>query len=899
MTILNVVQPDEFHPSSFTVVDGKLKVAISSKEGNILELKDDGLYAPAGSIVGVPARYSYKVDTDGIAVHKGIVFKLRSMDGAIAGDIYGVNPNDITPDDSIYYSDNQYGPMSDDEKLLLSLPWGSEFQQRSIIKLHRNSTPEIWVVRVLAVEGAFDVDSITAFNLVIDEMINIGGSMDGSDPGGDPSPGGSLDKPWFHLGLFSPANANSVLTSVIGLPGGDVAMVGHTDGQPDVDKLISICALPPMSPDALPATATYGYCPVTGHQLHFDGDNFIYRPNSTDSYQLGDLPVPGNSSFSGVSFGNSTGEGVTAYTINETAVHYYLFTGSDPLTIPGQTIELPPGLTVLRYAVSGHIAYYLIAEDGNYVLRAINLETKEVSTTTLLPQASEDDTPVLLNTGLGGVIVYVDKMQMQVLSVVAPKVDMDTFIISTTLLDPQLLTFPLMFTEFLNHTTFNVVGTSLFKLFLEPDTMSFTRLSLDFLTGEFNIATTPIPSSYLGGFSATGQPAAILSASPTMVAYDYSNDGSLLTYAELAFTGVSTLYQSVALLRFPAIGTVGLLAIDPSNTLSLFGSSFAGAVDTDVNYIDQEQPYAQTKPDTFVWDQNAHSAAWVANDNHVYLARFDTVAIAPVITDLGETTNENPWLEISHDSSGDVHVSEKATNNGADIKVWKVDINNSPAVSYHKESIVDETAWFEGEHLVGNKLVVFEGSNIEGVSGTRLRAINLETNESIISDQIPHVIFTNCMFANLTGNTFVVVNKLFVDGTGESSGTRILMVTVNDTEIIVEDTGALPLLNVKALTGIGRMLSSATANDGSKVVNLYVDDNGTKYILRVSNAGDVINLSRYQVTDELAQAGGILTQGGLPAVTLTSANTAYVQHDFALSSLKLVNLQFEPYSTIN
>ena len=77
MTILNVVQPDEFDPSSFTVIDGKLKVAISSQADNILQYKNDGLYAPASSSNGVLGRSVLTTDEVGNAVHKGVNFKLN------------------------------------------------------------------------------------------------------------------------------------------------------------------------------------------------------------------------------------------------------------------------------------------------------------------------------------------------------------------------------------------------------------------------------------------------------------------------------------------------------------------------------------------------------------------------------------------------------------------------------------------------------------------------------------------------------------------------------------------------------------------------------------------------------------------------------------------------------
>ena len=104
MTVLNVVQPDEFDPSGFEVVDGKLTPKISSHPDNILEITPDGLYTAGGSSGSVLGRYRYDTSVDGEVIHKGIKFDFNLIDGAVSGYIYGVNPDDITLNDTIYYN---------------------------------------------------------------------------------------------------------------------------------------------------------------------------------------------------------------------------------------------------------------------------------------------------------------------------------------------------------------------------------------------------------------------------------------------------------------------------------------------------------------------------------------------------------------------------------------------------------------------------------------------------------------------------------------------------------------------------------------------------------------------------------------------------------------------------
>ena len=173
MTILNVVQPEEFDPSSFTEIDGKLKVAISSEADNILQYKNDGLYAPASGSNGVINRSVLTTDALGNAVYKGVNFKLKLIDGVLDGIVYGSGPTAIDPDDILYYSGGSLGASFDDEKYVLELPWAVEHEQRVVMKLRQDGNTVLWVARVIRPR----TDSVNTFEpvtIVIDEMLNTG-----------------------------------------------------------------------------------------------------------------------------------------------------------------------------------------------------------------------------------------------------------------------------------------------------------------------------------------------------------------------------------------------------------------------------------------------------------------------------------------------------------------------------------------------------------------------------------------------------------------------------------------------------------------------------------------------------------------------------------------------------
>ena len=173
MTILNVVQPDEFDPSSFTVIDGKLKVAISSQADNILQHKNDGLYAPASNSNDVINRSVLSTDEAGNAIYKGVNFKLDLIDGVLSGVVYGEGPTAINPGDNLYYSGGRLGATFDNEKYVLELPWAVEHEQRVVMQLRQDGNPVLWVVRFIRQPSASG-DTFEPVTIIIDEMVNTG-----------------------------------------------------------------------------------------------------------------------------------------------------------------------------------------------------------------------------------------------------------------------------------------------------------------------------------------------------------------------------------------------------------------------------------------------------------------------------------------------------------------------------------------------------------------------------------------------------------------------------------------------------------------------------------------------------------------------------------------------------
>lgn len=893
MTILNVVQPEEFDPSSFTEIDGKLKVAISGDDDNILEYKEDGLYAKASGTVAVLGRYTYQANEMGVVIHKGIKFSLRNIDGAISGEISGVDINDITEDDVIYNVSDRVaeGSYSDDSKLLLSIPWAVEKSQRFIIRLMRSGVAEMWVVQVATPTHVASLNGFQGITITIDEMANMGDLSSNAEELPQAPPEGDITI----LGYCR--TPMGIRTAIIGRGGNRIGVARIEGGEGDVSIAntrfgtlgVNYLELMTRNPKA-----RIGYCAIVGYLIYHDGDKYNVMIEG-DTPVAVNLPNPDyDTGIVGIGMAISKlGEATFVYTMDAQSFSYQESIDTDPLEFSDvTTIGAPTDGVIKDYVVSGSKAHYLLVKNGTYVLHTTDLHTKEVTENVIMVYSDTDGDVKLINGGLGSAFAYIDKTQAQVIVGVVASMNMADFKLNLTPVDPIILDGPLLSIDPLRQISFQMDQTySIYGMFISPSNMSILRLSTNLMTGGLEKATAPLPQNYLS-LLVGGAMTVPFTDTITSIAYDASEDGRRMTFEDLDI-GVANggMYQANSLLRFPAIGKTATLALSPSNTISLFSSDFAGNIDTSVDYIDQEQPYAKTLNGVFVWDQNAHAAAWVSDNKRVYLARFDTTTIVPVITELGESINDHPWLEISHTSNGDVHLSEKLSNTGIAINVWKVDINNTEVVPYFKESIRDETATFEGEHLCGNKLVAFE--SLVGGSGLRFRAVNVETNESIVSSEVPHFVFANCLFANLTGNTFVVINKLFAEGTWESIGTRVLMVTINETEIIVKDTGVLPLLNAKTLV-IGS-LSAGVDGDGSNVVNFYADEGGVSYIFRITDLNGEIGLSHQQVTSEMIQGAGIALQDGLPAVVFISSNTAYLQHDFKLSSFKTFPLTMEKY----
>ena len=172
MSILNVVQPDEFS-DAFETIDDKLQPKISLIEGNILSLFPDGLYTPISANDSVPGRYYYSTLYNGIVEHKGILIDLKVTNGALTGSIYAgggavLSGSDLLIDGLSGRAMPVVRPDSGDE--ILKLPFGRDIEciQRFILNLHRNGQMDIWSI-AFTVTAPHPSDEAVV-TVIIDEM---------------------------------------------------------------------------------------------------------------------------------------------------------------------------------------------------------------------------------------------------------------------------------------------------------------------------------------------------------------------------------------------------------------------------------------------------------------------------------------------------------------------------------------------------------------------------------------------------------------------------------------------------------------------------------------------------------------------------------------------------------
>lgn len=570
MAILNVVQPEEFAPSSFATVDGKLKVAISTDDGNILEYKEDGLYAKASGSGTVHGRFTYQVDTEGKVIHKGIKFSLYTIDGAISGEISGVDINDITEDDVIYHVSDRVakGPHNNDSKLVLFLQWATEQSQRFIIRLMRSGVAEMWVIRVATPTYVSSLNGYRGLIVTIDEMTTMG-ELSSNPEELEPQP---VDGDITIMGY-----SNTVIGVRIALIGMQdnrigIARVEGADGSVSIaDTRFGTLAVNYNDPTNRNIKAYMGYCPLLGYLLYHNGENYNLMVGG-GAPTVTDLPDPDfNTGTAGVGLSLSNeGEGAFVYSMDEKSFSYQQVISTSPLEFSSVTTAAAPTDGIIKdYLVSGAKAVYLLIKNGMYVLHITDLINSDVTEYPLMPYDEGDLQAKLINGSVGSVFAYIDKVQVQVLVGVVASVDTSDFTLNMTQMEPVVLDGPLLFIGPLSHVSFQLDQTfATYGMFLSPEDMSIVRVGSNLMAGGVEVAKAPIPADYLS-LLMSGKISIPFTAGQTTIAYDASPDGHNISFEELEIGDAGGgMYQTVAM--FKEANDYFVLAVGMSGELSMF-----------------------------------------------------------------------------------------------------------------------------------------------------------------------------------------------------------------------------------------------------------------------------------------------------------------------------------------
>lgn len=565
MNVLDVVQPEDFDPSGFTVTDGKLKVAISSKEGNILVNHEDGLYAPSGETDGVLGRYIYTFDGNGNAVHKGINFHVFAIDGALQGQVHGINFDDVTPDDVIFYNGQYQSAEYDDEKYVIGLPWGVEHMQRVILKLHKDGKPVLWVAKVIRNKNS-GFGELGVVDLIIDEMVNVGDLTSNSEA---PPVDGDITI----MGYSNTVSGDRI--AIIGMQDNriGIARVEGEDGSVSIaDTRFGTLAANYSDLASRNIKAYMGYCPLLGYLLYHDGKNYNLMLGGGGTPAVTDLPDPDfNTGTAGVGLSlNSEGEGAYFYSMDAQSFSYQRILNTSPLEFSSvTTIDAPTEGIIEDYLVSGAKAVYLLIKNGMYVLHITDLSNSDVTEYPLMSYNEEDQRAKLINGSVGSVFAYIDKVQAQVLVGVVATLDMSTFTLNITQMEPTVLDGPLLSIDPLSHVSLHLDQTfTSYGMFLSPEDMSIVRVGSSLMTGGVEVAKAPIPADYLALLT-SGKMSIPFTGGQTAIAYDASPNGHNISFGELEIGDAGGgMYQSLAMPLWSY--TYYALAVDKSGGLNMF-----------------------------------------------------------------------------------------------------------------------------------------------------------------------------------------------------------------------------------------------------------------------------------------------------------------------------------------
>ncbi len=914
MAILNVVQPDEFAPSSFTTVGGKLKVAISVDDGNILEYKEDGLYAKASGSGTVPGRFTYQVDEKGEVIHKGIKFSLLNIDGAISGEISGVDINDITVDDVIYHVSDRTssGPYSDDSKLILSLQWGVEYLQRFIIRLMRSGVAEMWVVRVATPDSVVSLNGYQGLIVTIDEMVTMG-ELSSNPEELEPQP---VDGDITIMGYSNTVRGDRI--AIIGMQDNriGIAKVEGGDGSVSIaNTRFGTLAVNYNDSTNQNIKAYMGYCPLLGYLLYHNGKDYNlmvegYTPVATD------LPNPNfNTGTVGVGFGLSEeGETLYIYSMDAQSFSYQQIIGTSPLEFSSvTTIDAPTEGIIKDYLVSGVKAAYLLIKNGMYVLHITDLHNGDVTEYPLIPYNEEDLQVKLINGSLGSVFVYIDKAQAQVLVGVIATLDMSTFTLNMTQMEPIVLDGPLLFIDPLSHVSFQLDQTfSSYGMFLSPVDMSIVRVGSSLMAGGVEVAKAPIPADYLA-LLMSGKMSVPFTGGQSSIAYDASPDGRTISFEELEIGAAGGgMYQAIGLPLGPSGPYV--LAVDKSGGMNMFPIDTGSNKLIKLNTLRDSSNHVVDVNDGFVVSIHNESGSFTFLDanRNVVLALPDFEDGFYNLTVLDQASQNRPpnRLVLNQSLVGEDRFVTAWFKDTREVTVYKIspDMTVTPTVITLEE--LPEGIELDGNYIrsyvnccqVGKYLVYALPTNQGGEkANNELLVIDLVTGTK-------KVVFHSEAGYDWTLNLTAISDVLFttdvllepVAGDVENYQQRKLWKIESDLSITEMDTLKLPSFNKNEIAANSQRYLTVNG-EVHHDIGILANSESPKYIDVVTHIPSAKMVSiLLSPTEEMTTAAGLFLENGIPGI-------AYFQFDemgqpiglFIQGDLNLSNFAYHSFAAID
>ena len=899
MTILNVVQPDEIDPSGFEVVDGKLTPKISSHPDNILEITPDGLYAAGGSGGSVLGRYRYDTSVNGEVIHKGIVFDFIVIDGAIAGNIYGVNFEDITSEDTIYYNGEIQGSMSDDAKLLLQLKWATENVQRFIITLFRNGgVPEIWSVQVTPTG-----DNVI---VIIDEMVDIGEPSTGNggeDSGSDG--GGSI--PDQNMSVITYAHAASSGSPYYLVTGEDDKIlrgvgVGENK-QPDYGNVIFHSASDPSSPDK-PCVVVDD---PTGASVIRNGTVVNYYNPLTKSFVKDAFKDIHELQAEDTIHVTTSSEGMIYAAIVQPNEGYKLNYLTSPNNDKGEFIpSLPVNAEVMSVGIAGNRYHFVLLIDGGMKLYTYNFTNP---TSSAEVKQFDNDTSGLKSVqvhslGLGCAITefrYNDRAEYIALG--------NNPFTGSEFDTPTLITSP---NVSLNGVDFNkfmldINGFAFRATAINPNTFGFVTITLGLMAGSLTVSEAPIPQEYLNVIYSGLQ--ALFFQVDTLIGFQNDATGRVVTLVESGSDGGISQGAPIAV-----FGTNEDLAF--INTMGPGDRSmgvYAYQAGVGISSPNLLTPH-EVKETSLIFGADKGILAYVTQEGSVRLIHeggngfiettLGTIPITP--QNISDIDNGRYYPRLVIQMVDELTIAVTLGNSG-EVHVFKCDVLGQN-VNYKKVLV---QPYQEDIDNYGREITDY---SCMGLSGNRIII-----SAAVVNDERGKYkrVYVTDIDSGLTVHTYLddstdVVNRN-IDVIGQNHN-HFLTVTEarNDNEMganvftlwQINSDLSCSLIAREETVGISPFNPLNPTNwNGNKIHNFYQFNDRSGWMDVVVNTTErTINFNVLELTPELTEAGGIFVWDGMPETAVMRVSpstdevtTIFIGGGITVDKIKAFEVQFVPF----